>query len=151
MKKTRNCWYWMGGTDGKDGYGRLRRSNSTRRILAHRLSWEIHFGAIPSDKLVCHHCDHPECVRPEHLFLASNFENSADMVNKGRQTRGENHPLAKVTYDQVRRMRALYYNKMKNEIQRIAKRYGLTYYGAWDILRGRSWCGPRSKTGIAPD
>lgn len=73
------CWIWTGGV-GSHGYGALAKS-----ALAHRFSWELHNGPIPSETpCVLHHCDTRRCVRPDHLFLGTRADNTADMISKGR-------------------------------------------------------------------
>jgi hypothetical protein len=75
------CWEWIG-CKGSHGYGAIRKNGKV--ITAHRLSWEIHFGSIPQNMLVCHKCDNRFCVRPDHLFLGSRLDNNRDMFLKGR-------------------------------------------------------------------
>lgn len=72
------CWLWDGNFfQGKD-YGRFRGKR------AHRISYEYHKGIIPEGLLVCHKCDTPACVNPDHLWLGTSYDNHTDRENKGR-------------------------------------------------------------------
>jgi len=75
--------------------------------LTHRLVWEWTNGPVPADMCVCHRCDNPPCVNPEHLFLGTKKANAEDMVSKGRSPRGEARPNAKLTGDNVHFIRGL--------------------------------------------
>ena len=75
------CWIWVGCSD-KKGYGSVCRA-SYGEGLAHRLSWVFHKGEIPNGLHVCHRCNNPSCVNPEHLYLATNSENIKDAWRDG--------------------------------------------------------------------
>lgn len=86
IRKTNTCWIWLGGL--RRNYGQFRVGN--HKVNAHRFSWEIHYGEIPEGLVVCHKCDVPFCVNPEHLFLGTQQDNLKDMFDKGRgKVRGE--------------------------------------------------------------
>ena len=78
------CIEWTGRLDAK-GYGRFSAAGG--EVLAHRIAYSVHFGAIPEGAHILHRCDNRRCVNPHHLFLGSNDENMADMVRKGRASR----------------------------------------------------------------
>lgn len=129
------CWEWTGSKDA-NGYGRLNINN--RPILAHRLSWELHFHEISSDQHVLHRCDNPGCVRPDHLFLGDQVANNADMVAKGRfspgVSRGIDHGCAKLTEEQVRYIRA-----SKESDQLMADKFGISRRHIRDIKARMAW------------
>lgn len=92
VQKSDNCWTWTGCTN-QNGYGQINADRGERRVLAHRLSYEIHYGEFDASLNVCHHCDNPPCVRPDHLFLGTDADNAADCVKKGRSI-GRNVKIA---------------------------------------------------------
>lgn len=85
VHRTPTCWEWTGST-GKNGRGEIeigrRGEAGYRRMKAYRFSWELHHGPIPPGMLVCHRCDNPRCVRPEHLYLGTQKQNAADYWSK---------------------------------------------------------------------
>jgi hypothetical protein len=82
VAKSDGCWEWRGAKTL--GYGRINVGR--RSILAHRVSYEMANGPIADGLVVCHRCDNPSCVRPDHLFLGTLGDNNADMFAKGRGT-----------------------------------------------------------------
>jgi hypothetical protein len=77
------CWEWLGSVSS-DGYGKCKRKGVTYR--AHRLSYLVFKGDITEGLFVCHHCDNPLCVNPEHLWLGTHEENELDKTAKGRRS-----------------------------------------------------------------
>jgi hypothetical protein len=86
---TNECWNWKGAPNVW-GYGQIRDTNGRygKKKLAHRISWIIHNGPIPTNILVLHTCDNPLCVNPNHLWLGTHKDNALDMCKKGRHTKG---------------------------------------------------------------
>lgn len=75
------CWLWTGGKNNA-GYGMIR--DGVKMRTAHRVSYECAHGPIPEGMIICHTCDTPLCVNPDHLWCGTHKQNSADMMEKGR-------------------------------------------------------------------
>lgn len=147
------CWEWQAGKDSK-GYGVITVDN--KMVKAHRLSWMLHNGQIPKHDsyhgvMVCHHCDNPGCVNPEHLFLGLAVNNHDDMMKKGRHNcgsgdhhrsitrpetimRGEQHTRAKITTDIAKLIK---YGMEKG--RDLAKRFGIKESTISNIRTGKTW------------
>jgi Fe-S-cluster-containing dehydrogenase component len=82
------CWMWCGNRNRR-GYGRMSVRGSQEVVGAVSL---LIVGVDRGVNLVCHHCDNPSCVNPDHLFLGSSSQNMQDCVRKGR------HKLASKTH-----------------------------------------------------
>lgn len=138
--KGDGCWEWTGFRDPR-GYGRLTIPQGDGRyipVLAHRLSWELFRGPIATGQHICHKCDNPSCVNPEHLFLGDAAANSADKIAKGRMrygtSKGEKHGCSKLNEQQVREIRA-----SEGPSRIIAEKYGISGRQVRDIRAGNVW------------
>ena len=124
------CWEWLGPKRG--GYGVIE--DGGRTLGAHRVSYSMVHGPIPSGTHVCHSCDNRGCVNPGHLFAGSPGDNSHDMVEKDRQAKGSRNGFSKLTESDVVEIRR------SNMSQRaIAKRYGITQANVSLIRKGTTW------------
>lgn len=145
-KEKDGCWLFIADSECS-GYGRFSLSDGLGRILAHRYSWELHFGPIPDGMLVCHRCDvlhgdsqlYRRCVNPDHLFLGSHRDNYDDMINKNRHPgrSGEMNGRAKLNWDKVRIIRRLRKKGFSAEI--LAKMYKVSEPLIYMIARGDIW------------
>src|SRR5438309_473232 len=108
VQKTDTCWLWLGAPH-HGGYGRIH--DGKKVVEAHRFSYEFFKGPIPEGMFVCHSCDVPACVNPNHLWVGTCFDNVQDCINKGRtnKARGEaGTRRAKLTENEVRQIRLLF-------------------------------------------
>jgi hypothetical protein len=97
------CWEWTGRLN-QYGYGRMKFQGK-RGVRTHRISYMLFCGEIPEGIFVCHHCDNPSCVNPEHLFLGTHDDNNKDKCRKNRQPAGDIHWNRKLTVAQVSEIR----------------------------------------------
>lgn len=139
VERSPGCWEW-GGNRMSNGYGRI--GVDRKKVLAHRASWLIHNGPIPDGVFVCHHCDNPPCVNPDHLFLGTQRDNIHDMLAKGRHQSqahlGEDHGMALLTEDNVRAMRAEYAAGGLTQ-KELAVRYGVDQTTISKAICGKTW------------
>lgn len=135
LEASSGCWVWQGMVDPK-GYGLV--SLRGRQLRAHRLAWMLFHGEIAPGIVVCHKCDVRVCVNPDHLFLGTPADNSQDMLTKGRSSRGERHHNAKLTEDQVSRIKAMLAEDCLY-ISEIAREFGVTPSTIRAIRQGKSW------------
>lgn len=130
------CWIWNKSMR-HDGY-----PNAIFRGItgAHRVSYYLHHGINPGGSLVCHRCDTPMCVNPDHLFLSDAAGNNHDMISKGRHksSKGVSNGSAKLTDDDVRAIRAAYIPYVVT-LSDLADVYGVSFQLISQIINNKNW------------
>lgn len=137
--ETTDCWVWLGSKNQK-GYGRLHlRENGKRIQLAtHRLSYTLEYGTDPNELLVCHHCDNPSCINPEHLFLGTIKDNNNDAFKKKRnQVIGLKNRV--LTEEQVREIKKELQKNNNASLSKIGSWYDVSPACIHSIKHGKSW------------
>lgn len=123
------CFEWLACKVG--GYGQFGLTGN-KRVRAHRFAYEVTKGEIPADKVVCHSCDNPSCVNPDHLFLGTQSDNVKDCVSKRRHV--GNARLNE--WQVVGAMAQLLQGRLQRE---VGEYYDVTQANVSEIGTGRSW------------
>jgi len=130
------CWEWLAHRNPR-GYGMFMYENSAQ--LAHRISYMMEYGEIPYGLLVCHKCDNPACVNPNHLFLGTPNDNMKDMVKKNRQNQGEEVYTSKLNENIIREILYGINNGVYKSISQIKKKYNVGKTTIVDLLHSKNW------------
>lgn len=135
MVSETGCWLWQGPTD-QDGYGKVSIGGATLR--AHRVMAQLMLKPyLRPSEVIAHRCDTPACINPAHLFITTNAGNTADRDAKGRGCCGARHPLAKLTAEDVLKIRGMIRQGYAAEY--IAEATGSTAANVYAIKAGRTW------------
>lgn len=136
-----SCWLWVRGQRNRSGYGMFRDPSKGRSVLAHRFSWEQVNGPIPDGLFICHHCDNPQCVNPWHLFAGTPKDNIQDMLRKSRNNpanapRGERHPMARLSVEEVKAIRSLFGT---TTVSNLARQFKVERATIRRVAQGATW------------
>jgi hypothetical protein len=139
QREEDECWPWTGCRT--HGYGALHFDRRNGVELSHRISYVIHYGSISYGVCICHRCDNPICVNPNHLFPGTQSENMRDMWKKGRgrvfHHQGERNPASKLSESAV-----LEIIKMRTggkKLSEMSKMFGVSKSNISSICRGKTW------------
>lgn len=130
--KNNGCWEWTG-SYFENGRPRTGIKNCGQTKVS-RLSYQEFVCKFNQDLFVCHTCDNPKCVNPNHLFLGTAQDNADDMVNKCRSLKGEKHHKTKLKTANV-----VYIRNSKRKKKFLAKKFSVSISTINDIKQRRSW------------
>lgn len=134
VDKSGDCWEWLAHKDGS-GYGKFMLDGSSR--LAHRVSADLS-GLSIKGVCVCHKCDNPGCVNPDHFFLGTRGDNNRDRHVKGRSSGGANNgqdnPMSKLTEEEI-----LWIRQLGGPQRKIARCFGIAQQTVSKIRSSKTW------------
>ena len=133
-KNYKGCWMISSHKRDHGGYARFERNN--KRWMIHRWIYNKYKGTIPDNLCVCHICDQPGCINPDHLFLGTHKDNMKDKINKNRSNHanGERINSSKLNVKNVKEIRV-----STDSIKDISYKYGITTVHVRDIKRRLYW------------
>ena len=138
IKKSDSCWVWTGTLKhGALKYGVLTMNR--KHLRAHRFSWVLHNGPIPTGMCVLHRCDNPPCVNIKHLFLGTREQNNADRNRKKRTVivRGEKSGRAILNRQIVKLIKR--HIKKGVTFSHLGQLFGVRWQTIQAIAKGRTW------------
>lgn len=129
-----HCWLWKGRSQG----GRATFIMGAKTYLAARVQYRLHTGTDPGQHCVCHRCDNPLCVNPDHLYLGTHTDNMRDARSKNRinSAKGESHGCAKLRDQDVVFIRSVAGQLSQ---RKIAAQFGINQKTVFDIIHRNIW------------
>ena len=132
IHQTESCWLWTGAT--RNGYGVMydKRRGERKTVYAHRVSFELHIGKIPTTKHILHSCDIKPCVNPAHLSIGTQRQNSIDAIKK-RRWGGQI-----LVERQVLDIRSQF-TATAGQMTSLAREFGVSISTIWRIVHNKNW------------
>lgn len=143
LNPTTGCWEWFG-SNYRGRYGHFRRYIENKWVMAkaHRYAFEYYYKIPREDKkglLVCHKCDNPSCVNPEHLFLGTHIDNMRDQSIKGRHSFGNNKNHYLLSYAIANEIRVCKINNPNLTYRQIGKIFNTSAPQVYRIIKNLIW------------
>lgn len=142
VDKTGDCWIWTASKNyGGYGYFGISIGGKPKVYKAHRIAYILgNKKLVPKGTLVCHTCDNPSCVNPDHLFIGTDRDNTNDKMKKNRQSRmlSARNPSSKLTEPQVAEIRRLYASG-GTTYQELGSKFSVTKQTIFAIIKNKQW------------
>lgn len=133
--KTDYCWNWVGRVN-LEGYGLI--SENGKQYRANRISYQMKNGPIKNEMLICHKCNNPNCVNPDHLYEGTPKENSQDMILAGHSRKGIKNTNAILNEEKVLQIRKIYKEK-KTSYKALSINFEVSEATIGQIIRRDTW------------
>jgi hypothetical protein len=130
----RGCWVW---NKGKSNSGYSKMTFKNRTMCGSRVSFMVFKGKISKNKVVCHTCDNPPCVNPDHLFLGTIRDNRTDCVVKNRHAKGSKIGISKLKEKDIPIIKKMYYNNLSQ--REIALLFNTSQTTISRVLLKQTW------------
>ena len=143
VSKSNDCWIWTGAKT-KNGYGVFQKGRRGELLYkAHRFSFEIHKGEIPTGMIIMHQCDNKICVNPDHLTAGNHSQNLKDawdrnlrsMTRKNRKAIGE--MSKKLSFEDVQKIKEL--RSYGQTLKSIGNQFNVSLSNVHNIITGKTW------------
>lgn len=132
IKNNDECWNWLAAQDGH-GRGVVRYNN--KNVVAHRISYLLHYGELNKDLNILHKCDNPICCNPHHLKQGTQAENMQECRDRGRNY---NPNGTKLDWNKVREIR--YYSfHMRYSSYKLASMFGVSRPNINQVVNNKTW------------
>ena len=124
-----DCWEWSLSTV-RGGYGKFADTHN-KTTIAHRYAYKSWYNIDISNTMVLHKCDNPLCCRPSHLYLGDHQQNIRDRTERNDYNKGTNHPMAKLSDNDIQSIRDLAGSMTQDS---IAIKFGIVQSYVSDII-----------------
>jgi hypothetical protein len=126
-----SCWEWTACKNSR-GYGRYRLNRVMTQ--AHRAAWILTNGKLENNDLVCHGCNNPGCVRPDHLYKGDAFTNMRDRKIDGKYY-GRHNGNCRLNWKTVQAIRSR--SNVSSSV--LGKEFGIHRSHVWRIRNNEDW------------
>jgi len=138
INQDKDCWIWTGCKSIR-GYGTFNNTVVGKIVRAHRFSYELFYGIIPNNLIICHDCDNPPCVNPNHLKTATPKINMEDCKNRNRNVKGSALWSAKLNEEDVEDIIFGALNQIYTSAKQVTSIYNISRTELCYLFSKKAW------------